>query len=194
MTTINTPNGPASEAIFTVTSADASELQRQAEQLRAILPHVSIIGPETNGEHYVLGVPLAELADVGPATTFFLGVIREWFAGLPPEQQEVQISIRRVADPAAPWHIGVALPEPDARPDPELSAQDRAYLDRAFPGYTVERREMHPGSGVQLLARMLAEGILRACPGGRERSVALTNLETALMWALASIAREQPVE
>ncbi len=31
--------------------------------------------------------------------------------------------------------------------------------------------------------------MVQACPASRERSLALTNLEQALMWAVASIAR-----
>lgn len=40
-------------------------------------------------------------------------------------------------------------------------------------------------------ARMLATTIIECCPQSRERSVALTHLETASMWANASIARNE---
>lgn len=40
-------------------------------------------------------------------------------------------------------------------------------------------------------AKLLAELIAELCPGSRERSIALTNLETAVMWANAAIARNE---
>lgn len=38
-------------------------------------------------------------------------------------------------------------------------------------------------------ARNLASVINRLCPEGREKSLAITNLEQAIMWANAAIAR-----
>lgn len=40
-------------------------------------------------------------------------------------------------------------------------------------------------------AKELAYLIDEACPNSREKSVAITNLETAVMWANASIARNE---
>lgn len=37
----------------------------------------------------------------------------------------------------------------------------------------------------------LGAAVLKSCPESRERSVALTQLEDALMWSVASIARNQ---
>jgi len=37
----------------------------------------------------------------------------------------------------------------------------------------------------------VGEAVERECPPTRERSLAITNLEQALMWAVASIARER---
>lgn len=43
-------------------------------------------------------------------------------------------------------------------------------------------------------AKSLAEKINELCPDSREKSLAITNLEQALMWANAAIARnENPV-
>lgn len=39
-------------------------------------------------------------------------------------------------------------------------------------------------------AKSLAWDICESCPDSRERSLALTNLEQAIMWANASIARK----
>lgn len=38
----------------------------------------------------------------------------------------------------------------------------------------------------------LVEDVRRNCPAGRELSLAITNLEQSLMWAVAAIARDQP--
>jgi hypothetical protein len=40
-------------------------------------------------------------------------------------------------------------------------------------------------------AKGMAELIIRLCPPSRERSVALTHLETAIFWANAAIARNE---
>ena len=40
-------------------------------------------------------------------------------------------------------------------------------------------------------AKVLGRQILNSCPESRERSLALTNLEQTVMWAVASIARNQ---
>lgn len=39
--------------------------------------------------------------------------------------------------------------------------------------------------------KLTAETIDEKCPDSREKSLAFTNLEQALMWAIASIARNQ---
>jgi hypothetical protein len=41
------------------------------------------------------------------------------------------------------------------------------------------------------IAKSFAVDILRACPSSRERSLALTNLEQAVFWANAAIARNE---
>lgn len=43
---------------------------------------------------------------------------------------------------------------------------------------------------IRAAARIAAETILLMCPPSRERSLALTNLEQAVMWANASVARQ----
>ena len=40
-------------------------------------------------------------------------------------------------------------------------------------------------------ARFFAELLIELCPESRERSLALTNLEQAVMWANAAIARNE---
>lgn len=41
-------------------------------------------------------------------------------------------------------------------------------------------------------AKALGHLIANDCPESRERSLAMTNLEQALMWAVAAVARNQP--
>ncbi len=43
---------------------------------------------------------------------------------------------------------------------------------------------------IRAKAKELAELIDKECPDSREKSVAFTNLETAVMWANAAIARD----
>lgn len=49
-----------------------------------------------------------------------------------------------------------------------------------------ERYEM-----LRRLGQQLGECILRRCPDSRERSLALTKVEEAVMWANAAIARSE---
>ena len=54
----------------------------------------------------------------------------------------------------------------------------------------------HPGvvdtfEGLRRTAKLFAHQIVDVCPDSRERALALTNAEQALMWAVASIARNQ---
>jgi hypothetical protein len=44
---------------------------------------------------------------------------------------------------------------------------------------------------LRFLGRKLAEQILQCCPPSRERNLAIINLEQAIMWANASIARNE---
>lgn len=84
----------------------------------------------------------------------------------------------------------INTPAGPADEPPALSPEDVAYLRRTF--------VYHPPTGdqgdryalIRAHAHTLATAILLSCPPSRERSVALTNLETAVMWANASIARE----
>lgn len=53
-------------------------------------------------------------------------------------------------------------------------------------------REAHQAiRSIMLSTAMLVEDV---CPPGREKSLAVTKLEEAMMWANASIARSGPVE
>jgi hypothetical protein len=47
---------------------------------------------------------------------------------------------------------------------------------------------------VRAEALKFAEKINELCPDSREKSLAITHLEDAVMWANASIARNKPVQ
>lgn len=72
---------------------------------------------------------------------------------------------------------------------PELSAEDRAYLDKTFAHHPPNYEQAERYQTIRTQFRALAEILLLTCPPSRDRSVALTNLETAMFWANASIAR-----
>ncbi len=73
------------------------------------------------------------------------------------------------------------------------------YKIDPFETQDLERRfTYHPATGdqpdryqaIRSSALALAKLISASCPPGRERSLAITNLEQAVMWANAGIARE----
>lgn len=50
---------------------------------------------------------------------------------------------------------------------------------------------IHAFENIRYYAKTLGYAIADYCPESRERSLALTNLEQTVMWAIASIARNQ---
>jgi hypothetical protein len=63
---------------------------------------------------------------------------------------------------------------------------NRNYTYHAPKGNQVERYQ-----AIRDSARSLAELIIGASPASREQSLALTNVEQAVMWANAAIARNE---
>ena len=68
----------------------------------------------------------------------------------------------------------------------------------AEPIYPIERNlTNHPPTAetqqvmedIRVVAKLLATAIDEGCPQSREKSLAFTNLEQALMWSMASLAR-----
>lgn len=81
---------------------------------------------------------------------------------------------------------------PDGPADePQLSPEDRAYLDRTFTYHPPVGDQRDRYTAIRAAARTTAETILLMCPPSRERSLALSSLEIAVMWANASIARKE---
>lgn len=70
-----------------------------------------------------------------------------------------------------------------------LSEDERLYLDRAFTYHPPTENQPALYQQIRAEARELAALIMLVAPHCRERAVALTNLEQAVMWANAAIAR-----
>lgn len=63
-------------------------------------------------------------------------------------------------------------------------------IERRFTYHDPDKGRAERHAFVRAKAKELAELVCDACPDGRERSLALTKIEEAVMWANASIARE----
>lgn len=72
-----------------------------------------------------------------------------------------------------------------------VSEQDKAKIEKAFTYHAPKNDQ--PARYVELRAnaKELAELMTAMCPPSRELSLALTNLEQAIMWANAAIARNE---
>ncbi len=72
-----------------------------------------------------------------------------------------------------------------------VSAQDKDKIGKAFTYHAP--KDDQPARYVELRAnaKELAELMTAMCPPSRELSLALTNLEQAVMWANAAIARNE---
>jgi len=72
-----------------------------------------------------------------------------------------------------------------------VNAQDKEKIKKAFTYHAP--KDDQPARYVELRAngRELAELMTAMCPPSRELSLALTNLEQAIMWANAAIARNE---
>ena len=66
---------------------------------------------------------------------------------------------------------------------------DQGDLNNRFTYHTPDSEQIPKYQVIRDRALGLAELINAACPESREKSLAVTNLEQAVMWANASIAR-----
>lgn len=69
---------------------------------------------------------------------------------------------------------------------------DNEELEKRFT-YHAPKNDIVKGKydGIRNEAKEYAKLLIKICPESRELSVALTHLETAVMWANASIARNE---
>ena len=73
----------------------------------------------------------------------------------------------------------------------EPSLEDVAKVENAFVYHAPKEGQPERYTLIRDEAKALALLILANCPPSRERSLAITNLEQAIMWANASIARNE---
>jgi hypothetical protein len=67
----------------------------------------------------------------------------------------------------------------------------QAQLDNNFMYHAPKPGQPEKYEIIRSTAKALAELINEACPDSREKSLAMTNLEQAIFWANASIARNE---
>ncbi len=73
----------------------------------------------------------------------------------------------------------------------EPSLTETRQMDNAYTYHAPTAEQTERYAHLRNVARSLVLCILESCPASRERSVALTELETAIMWANAAIARNE---
>lgn len=64
-------------------------------------------------------------------------------------------------------------------------------IENNFKYHSLKEGQPEKYTAIREKAKELAYSINEVCPNSREKSVAITNLETAVMWANASIARNE---
>ncbi len=72
-----------------------------------------------------------------------------------------------------------------------ISEADQKKLQAAFTYHAPKPDQPERYERLRAAAKLLAETFCGECPAGRELSLALTNLEQAVMWANAAIARNE---
>ena len=75
--------------------------------------------------------------------------------------------------------------------DPMPTPEELARLDNDFTYHPPKPGQPDIYQELRGQAKQLAESFYDKCPPSRERSLALTNLEQAVMWANAAIARSE---
>lgn len=72
-----------------------------------------------------------------------------------------------------------------------IKPEVQADLDNRFTYHSPQPGQPQRYTALRGQAKELAESILRLTPQSREQSLALTNLEQAIFWANAAIARNE---
>jgi len=73
----------------------------------------------------------------------------------------------------------------------KVSDDERARLQKDFTYHSPKPDQLPRYEEIRDFARTFAATLLEKCPPSRERSLALTALEESVMWANASIARNE---
>lgn len=66
-----------------------------------------------------------------------------------------------------------------------------AEIENHFSYHTLKEDQPERYDKIRIKAKMLADYINEKCPDSREKSLAFTKLEEAVMWANAAIARNE---
>lgn len=72
-----------------------------------------------------------------------------------------------------------------------ITAEDRARLEKDFTYHPPSPLQVPRYNEIRDFAGSFAAVLMEKCPPSRERSLALTALEESVMWANASIARNE---
>jgi hypothetical protein len=72
-----------------------------------------------------------------------------------------------------------------------ISPEDEKRLNNNFSYHSPISDQAARYGDIRTAAKRFAEVILQNCPPSRERSLAMTDLETAVMWSNGSIARTE---
>lgn len=72
-----------------------------------------------------------------------------------------------------------------------LTDDVKLQIEQSFTYHSPKGNQPERYESMRSLAKSLAFHIATCCPASRERSLALTKLEEAVMWANASIARNE---
>lgn len=71
------------------------------------------------------------------------------------------------------------------------SDADKAKIEKAFTYHAPKSDQPEKYTVLRNMGKEMALAMTAACPPSRELSLALTNLEQAIMWANAAIARNE---
>jgi hypothetical protein len=71
------------------------------------------------------------------------------------------------------------------------NTMDKEQIENNFKYHSPIGNQPERYESIRNMAKGMAHFINSACPDSREKSLALTNLEQAVMWANASIARNE---
>lgn len=75
----------------------------------------------------------------------------------------------------------------------EPSEKDKKQIENNFKYHAPKDGQAEKYEEIRAQAKALAEKLVTLCPPSRELSLALTELESSVMWANAAIARNENV-
>lgn len=85
-------------------------------------------------------------------------------------------------------------PTPDQNPDNSADESLRQLWDWNFTNHTPTPEAIKKIEGLRATAKSMKDAIIAMTPHSRERSIALTNLEQTLFYAVAAVARTETLD